>query len=61
MRQYLAVYEHEGDSWSAYDLALARKVGARQMLFWEADYIDLRPEPQRSEIMKAMRKSIPRE
>lgn len=41
----------------ALDLALARKVGARQMLFWEADYIDLRPEPQRTEIMKAMIKA----
>lgn len=37
------------------DLALARKLGVRQMLFWEADYIDLRPEPQRAAIMKAMR------
>lgn len=39
------------------DLALARKVGARQMLFWEADYIDTRPEPQRTAVMKAMREA----
>ncbi len=36
------------------DLALARKVGASQMLFWEADYIDARAEPKRSEIMRVM-------
>lgn len=36
------------------DLALARKLGVRQMLFWEADYIDVRPQPQRDAIMKAM-------
>jgi hypothetical protein len=41
----------------ARDLALARKVGAHQMLFWEADYIDLRPEPARKAIMKAMREA----
>jgi uncharacterized lipoprotein YddW (UPF0748 family) len=40
------------------DLALARKVGAKQMLFWEADYIDVRPEPARQEIMKAMRDAV---
>lgn len=39
------------------DSALARKLGAKQILFWEADYIDARPEPQRAEIMKAMRES----
>jgi hypothetical protein len=36
------------------DLALAEKLGTRQMLFWEADYIDMRQEPQREEIRKAM-------
>ena len=41
----------------ARDLALAHKLGTRQMLFWEADYIDIRPEPQRTEIMKAMSKA----
>ncbi len=39
------------------DLALARRLRARQILFWEADYIDLRPEPQRERIMTAMRAS----
>jgi uncharacterized lipoprotein YddW (UPF0748 family) len=39
------------------DIALARKLGAKQMLFWEADYIDVRPEPQRAAIMKTMRES----
>ncbi len=39
------------------DLALARKLGTRQMLFWEADYIDTRPEPQHAAIMKAMREA----
>ncbi len=43
-----------------HDLALARKMGARQMLFWEADYIAARPAPQREEIMKAMRKALDR-
>ncbi len=33
---------------------LARKLGARQMLFWEADYIDARPQPVREQLMKAM-------
>ncbi|MFH1007775.1 MAG: family 10 glycosylhydrolase [Candidatus Latescibacterota bacterium] len=33
------------------DLTLARRLGARQLLFWEADYIDMRPEPQREQIM----------
>lgn len=39
------------------DLAVARKLGAKQMLFWEADYIDARPEPQREAIMRVMRES----
>lgn len=36
------------------DIALAEKLGVKEMLFWEADYIDIRPEPQRSEIIKAI-------
>jgi len=39
------------------DLALARKLRTRQMFFWEADYIDTRPKPQREAIMKVMRDS----
>lgn len=39
------------------DLALARKLGVKQMLFWEADYLDLRPEPQRQAILDVMRGS----
>jgi len=36
------------------DLALAEKLGVREMLFWEADYIDIRPEPQKREIIDAI-------
>ena len=36
------------------DYELAKKLGTHDMLFWEADYIDARPEPQRTEIMKVM-------
>lgn len=36
------------------DLALARRLGAPQMLFWEADYIDLRPELERERIAAVM-------
>jgi Uncharacterized protein conserved in bacteria len=36
------------------DLVLAEKLGTKEMLFWEADYIDTRPEPQRTEIINAI-------
>jgi hypothetical protein len=36
------------------DAALARKVGAKQLLFWEADYIDDRPNA--AELKAAMRR-----
>lgn len=39
------------------DLTLARKLGVKQMLFWEADYIDQRTQPQRDAILKAMREA----
>lgn len=37
-----------------HDLALAEKLGVNDMLFWEADYIDVRPEPQRRAIIDAI-------
>lgn len=37
------------------DYAVARKVGARQMLFWEADYIDNLSAPNKQETQQAMR------
>lgn len=36
------------------DLAIAEKLGAREMLFWEADYIDSRPADK----LAAMKKAI---
>lgn len=36
------------------DAQLARSLGARELLFWEADYIDNLSEPLRSEIAREM-------
>lgn len=41
------------------DRELATRLGARQLLLWEADYIDLRPEPERERLMAAMRAPHP--
>ena len=53
---YLALlsYNSYGKT-SERDLAIAEKLGASEMLFWEADYIDTRPKTQRDAIMKSMR------
>jgi hypothetical protein len=37
------------------DLEIAKKVGTKQLFFWEADYIDMRPAGTREAIMKTMR------
>lgn len=37
------------------DYALARKLKAKQMLFWEADYIDNASDPQKQELQQVMK------
>lgn len=50
---YCWVPQEEGDV--ARDLALAESMGAGQILFWEADQIDLRLAEKRHILMEAMR------
>jgi glycosyl hydrolase family 10 len=49
------LYAWVPDSFASFEreFALAKKLGARQILFWEADYIDDRPN--REELQRAMR------
>jgi uncharacterized lipoprotein YddW (UPF0748 family) len=52
---YAWVPQEEADL--ARDLALAQRLGAAQILFWEADYIDFRPAEKAGLLSAAMRQA----